>query len=179
MNDVEDILNGNVGVSLRGNSFFDISKTAVTPDHIRLLSPFLAMTVELENVNEGTAPHFLAKFSEGLNLASSLFASATYHHNKARTNLKKVRGLCALERFGEYVKAQKDLGVTVKETESIREAFIDTQDDVIAAANEANYYEAVREQLGGNKMSLTMALSAVKAIAYNTRPTDLLSGVAN
>ena len=178
---LDDILSGNVNLnkSLQGKQFFDISQVAVTPEHIRRLSPFLAMVSDLEDVNDATAPRLMAKLSEGLNLASTLFASATYHYNKSKTNLKKIRGICALERFGLYVKNQKDFGVTVKETENIREAFIDTQEDVIAACNETSYYEAVREQLSGNKMSLTMAISATKAIVYGSRTSDSLSGCAN
>ena len=90
-----------------------------------------------------------------------------------------VQGICALERFSEYVKDQKEKGVIIKETESIRESFINTQLDVISAINELSYFEAIREQLSGMKLSLTMALSSTKAIVYNPRQSDFLSGVAN
>ena len=179
--ELDDILSGNVNLSksLQGKQFFDISQVAVAPEHIRKLVPYLAMVSELEDVNDATAPRLLAKLSEGLNLASTLFASATYHYSKAKSNLKKIQGVCALERFRDYVNDQKNKGITVKETDSTRENFINIQDDVIAASNEVAYFEAVREQLGGNKMGLTMAISATKSIVYGSRTSDSLSGCAN
>jgi hypothetical protein len=183
MTDVlESILSGNFedsGKPVGRSNFFDITKSPVTPQHIQMLAPYLAAISDMETANEGNAPGLLVKLSKGLELASSACASATFHYNKAKSKLKKIQGIFFLERFYEYVKEQEALGIKIKETDSSREHYVNTRDEVITASAEVAYYEAVQEQLSGMKMTLTMAISGTKAIVYSARHSDSLSSFSS
>jgi hypothetical protein len=161
------------------SNFFDITKSPVTPQHIQMLAPYLAAISNMETANETNAPSLLAKLSKGLELATSACASATFHYNRSKSKLKKIQGIYFLEKFYDYVKEQEAIGIKIKETDSSREHFVNTREEVIDAAAEVAYYEAVQEQLSGMKMTLTMAISGTKAIVYSNRTSDSLSSFAN
>lgn len=177
---LEVLLNGDFeqGTNMDSKTFFDITKAPVTPKHIQLMAPYLAAVQEMEFVNETNAPSLLAKLSKGLELVSGALGSATFHYNRSRSKLKKIQGICFLEKFYDYVAAQESKGIKIKETDSSREHYVNTQQDVIDANAEVAYYEAVQEQLSGMKMTLTMAISSTKSIVYSNRLSDSLSSSA-
>ena len=182
--DLDALMEGDLVISsshseMKTDNFFDITKSEVTPKHISMLAPYLAAIQEMENVNEVTAPGLLAKLSKGLELTSSALASSTFHYNRTRSNLKKIQGIFFLERFSKYVAEQEALGNKVKETDTSKEHFVNTREEVIAAAAEMSYHEAVREQLSGMKTAFTMAISSAKSIVYSKTNSDSLSGYAN
>lgn len=116
--------------------------------------------------------------SFGLRKSGELLADAIYRHKMAKTEMKRVQAIAALENFGSYMSAKKADGIDIKSTDSTRGHYINIDVDVLKAAEKEAFCEALVSQIDTYKMQFTMAMSAVKAMISKQRSDALISGAA-
>ena len=116
--------------------------------------------------------------SFGLRKSGELLADAIYRHKMAKTEMKRVQAIAALETFGSYMGTKKADGIDIKSTDSTRGHYINIDPEVLKAAEKEAFCEALVSQIDTYKMQFTMAMSAVKAMIGKQRSDALISGVA-
>lgn len=128
------------------------------------LLPYVAEIGKLSQTDETNAPKRLEVLSQGLFKVSDVVAKLTSEYAIAENDLRVAEATAALDKFPDYCKA-KDL----KGTEELRKHFIRKDPDVLVATQRSAIAEAALEQAKTYRTAITMALSAVKSIAYSHR----------
>jgi hypothetical protein len=159
-------ISGDIVAKPKDNLAFTIS-----PQEVLQLAPFVAEASDFAYVNETTAAQKLSTLSSGLIKSGSLLASANYSLIQSKTVLKQKQAVAALEKFPGYC-AERG----IKATEAQREAFVDQCSEVIEAAQQVAYFEALVKHLDTIKMSMIMAISSVKSIVYGHKDSNSVTG---
>lgn len=150
----------------------DVRSIQVSVKHIEELAPYMAVAQNISRATELTAPNMLADLTCGLMKTGTFLGAAKQSYTKAHTTRKQMEAIARLDKFPKYCQ-ENNIG---KPTADIRDAFVDQDSIVIAAADQEAYCEAVVEQLSCIKMAMIMAISAIKAIVYNHKDSDFVSG---
>lgn len=150
----------------------DVRNLQVSATHIKELAPYMAAANNINRATEGTAPNMLADLNCGLMKTGAFLGAAKCSLNKSRTTRKNAEAIAKLDKFPRYCQENN----IAKPTADLRDAFVDKDELVLAAADQEAYYEAVVEQLSAIKMAMIMAMSSIKAIVYNSRDSDFAAG---
>jgi len=149
----------------------EIPKKKIDITALHALRPYLVEASELRGINDVNAGAKLSVLQEGLNICNQKTAIASMELMKAKVKRKELEAIARLEGFPEYA---KEKGI-LKPSADLRDAYVDMDKNVQKALMEESYYEAIYEQLKNNKFAITMALSAVRSIAFGYKSSDSFS----
>lgn len=145
----------------------------VIPEYVDTLKNYLVIASNIHELKtDYDANRAISALSEGMSLLSGYLGSVTYSFNMARMEVKKTKAIAALDKFPIYCEHKN----IVKPTADLREHFVNSDDDVLAAQQREAMYEAMLEQLNLIKMNLIMAQSSIKASRYGFNESRQMSG---
>ena len=128
---------------------------------VTTLARYLEKVGQLSSINKMMGPAYLKDFIEGQDVAGQMLARAIREDGKMKARLDQARAIAYLDRASEYLKS-KDIKVTDKS----REAYVDIDDDVIAAMDNKAQTEALVVLLKNKLSVLRQAHDDLKKILY-------------
>jgi len=139
----------------------ELIRTELTESVIHELVYYISKSKEAAMITEQDAPVFLKQIVDGIMKTGDLLAKTGYKASMSRIERKRIEAISALEGYKEYLVEKGGKG-----TEAERAAFVASRPEVIKAAEEEAYWEAMYVYLQTVKNALVMTHDDVKKTVY-------------
>lgn len=146
---------------------------------IDILAPYLNMSAELSACSTARAQILYSQIAKGFEIASVLYSKAQFDLSQAQSELKATRAMYYLEKFPLYVQEMKAKGINIKDTDASREHYLNLQDEILAAKEKVDFFDAFVTACEGWKSKLFSDMTNARNTSNQKRYSDNLPTIAS